>query len=255
MSGFDTVLTFIGLGLYDKTDISEKGLARIRSADYVFLETYTSRLMGTSIEELSEYYGKPVQPVGRDDVEQHPDEILTKAGREHVVFLCAGDPMVSTTHADLRMRAASRGIKTAIIHAASISSAVCGLSGLQNYRFGKSCSVPFPQKNWFPRTSIEVIAQNLPLRLHTLVYLDIQDERFMTVPEAITLLETMAEERKIHLPLYVGIARAGSDDPLVRAGSAGALKSVNFGAPLHILIVPAELHDMERSYLEMFAGL
>ncbi len=65
----------------------------------------------------------------------------------------------------------------------------------------------------------------------------------------------MAGESKIHIPLYVGIARAGSDSPLVRAGSALDLRSVDFGPPLHILIVPAELHDMERSYLEMFAGL
>jgi diphthine synthase len=242
------MLTFIGLGLYDKTDVSEKGLVSIRNADHIFLENYTSRLMGTSYEELGRHYGKPVRLLGREDVEQHPDELLTKAESQNVVFLCAGDPMVSTTHADLRMRAASRGIKTAIIHAASISSAVCGLSGLQNYRFGKSCSVPFPQKNWFPTTSVEVIAQNLSLRLHTLVYLDIHEERYM-------LLEKMAEEKNLHLPLYVGIARAGSEDPLVKAGSADTLKSVNFGPPLHILIVPAELHDMERSYLEMFAGL
>ena len=249
------MLTFIGLGLYDKNDVSEKGLACIRNADHVFLEIYTSRLMGTSYEELENQYGKPVHLLGRNDVEQHPDDLLNKAERSHVVFLCAGDPMVSTTHADLRMRAAARGIKTAIIHAASISSAVCGLSGLQNYRFGKSCSVPFPQKNWFPTTPIEVIAQNLSLRLHTLVYLDIQDDRSMTIHEAIALLEQMAEERKMHIPLYVGIARAGSGDPLVRAGTAGTLRSVDFGLPLHILIVPAELHDMERSYLEMFAGL
>jgi diphthine synthase len=249
------MLTFIGLGLYDKNDVSEKGLTCIRNADHVFLEIYTSRLMGTSYEELKNQYGKPVHLLGRDDVEQHPDDLLSKAECSHVVFLCAGDPMVSTTHADLRMRAAARGIPTAIIHAASISSAVCGLSGLQNYRFGKSCSVPFPQKNWFPTTSIEVIAQNLSLRLHTLVYLDIQDERYMTVHDAIDLLEKIAGERKMHIPLYVGIARAGSGDPLVRAGSAGTLRSVDFGLPLHILIVPAELHDMERSYLEMFAGL
>jgi diphthine synthase len=250
-----TVLTFIGLGLYDKTDVSEKGLTAIRNADHIFLETYTSRLMGTSSEELQVYYKKPVRPLGREDVELHPDDILAKAEDEQVVFLCAGDPMVSTTHADLRMRAAARGIKTAIIHAASISSAVCGLSGLQNYRFGKSCSIPFPQKNWFPKTSIEVIAQNISLRLHTLVYLDIQNERYMTVSEAVALLEQMAKESKIHIPLYVGIARAGSDNPLVRAGTALDLQSVDFGPPLHILIVPAELHDMERSYLEMFAGL
>ena len=179
------MLTFIGLGLYDKTDISEKGLACIRSADRVFLECYTSRLMGTTTEELSGYYGKPVHPLYRNDVEQHPEALLAEAAQKNVVFLCAGDPMVSTTHADLRMRAAARGIRTAIIHAASISSAVCGLSGLQNYRFGKSCSLPFPQKNWFPTTPLDVILQNLSLRLHTLVYLDIYDNRFMTVPEAV----------------------------------------------------------------------
>jgi diphthine synthase len=249
------MLSFIGLGLYDKTDVSEKGLNRIRSADHIFLEKYTSRLMGTSFDELERYYGKPLHICNREDVEQHPDEILGKAEQEHVVFLCAGDPMVSTTHADLRMRAASRGIKTEIIHGASISSAICGLSGLQNYRFGKSCSVPFPQKNWFPTSSIDVIIQNLSLRLHTLVYLDIQDDRYMSIPEAISLLEKMAEGIKMHIPLYVAIARAGSDNPVVRAGTAAALQPVDFGPPLHILIVPAGLHDMERSYLEMFAGL
>ena len=34
----NTMLTFIGLGLYDKTDVSEKGLIAIRDADHVFLE-------------------------------------------------------------------------------------------------------------------------------------------------------------------------------------------------------------------------
>jgi diphthine synthase len=249
------MLTFIGLGLYDKTDISEKGLAFIRSADIVYLECYTSRLMGTTIEELSAYYARPVHPLFRDDVEQHPDAFLTEAEGKNIVFLCAGDPMVSTTHADLRMRAAARGIRTAIIHAASISSAVCGLSGLQNYRFGKSCSLPFPQKNWFPTSALDVILQNLSLRLHTLVYLDIHDDRFMTVPEAVELLEQMAAERKVIVPLYVGIARAGSGEPVVRAGTADTVRAADFGPPLHILVVPAELHDMEREYLEVFAGL
>jgi diphthine synthase len=249
------MLTFVGLGLYDVNDISEKGLACIRNADHIFLDIYTSRLMGASYQDMERCYGKSLHLLDRENVEQDPDELLLLAETERVAFLCAGDPMVSTTHADLRMRAAARGISTSIIHAASISSAVCGLSGLQNYRFGKSCSIPFPQKNWFPTTSIDVIALNLSLRLHTLVYLDIQDKRYMTVHEAIALIEQMAAEKRVHIPLYVGIARAGSDDSVVRAGTAATLKPVDFGPPLHILIVPAELHDMERSYLEMFAGL
>ncbi|MGD0079771.1 MAG: diphthine synthase [Methanoregula sp.] len=249
------MLTFIGLGLYDKNDISEKGLNCIRNADYVYLECYTSRLMGSSREDLEQYYGKPVHPLYREDVEQHPDAILEQSGNGNVAFLCAGDPMVSTTHADLRIRAAERGIKTGIVHASSISSAVCGLTGLQNYRFGKSCSVPFPQKNWSPTTAIDVILQNRALRLHTLVYLDIQDDRYMTVPEAVSLLESMAEEKELTIPLYVGIARAGSDEPVVRAGPADTITATDFGPPLHILVVPGGLHDMEREYLERFGGL
>jgi len=249
------MLTFIGLGLYEKNDVSEKGLTLIRSADYVFLEGYTSRLMGTSTEELEAFYHKPVRLLLRADVEQHPDELLDCAARGNVVFLCAGDPMVSTTHADLRIRAAERGIPTAIVHGSSIVSAVCGLSGLQNYRFGKSCSVPFPVGNWSPTSPLEVMAENRKQRLHTLVYLDIQDNRYMTVNEGICLLEAMAQKKQVAIPLYVGIARAGSDAPVVRAGTAGTLTSADFGPPLHILIVPGELHDMEREYLVRFAGL
>ena len=249
------MLTFIGLGLFDKTDVSEKGLTLIRAADKIFLECYTSRLGGTTREELEDYYGKPVTPLFRADVEQHPDELLAAAEAGNVVFLCAGDPMVSTTHSDIRMRAAARGIRTAIVHGASISSAICGLSGLQNYRFGKSCSLPFPQKNWFPTTPLDVILSNLSQRLHTLVFLDIQEERYMTIPEAVALLEQMAAPRMAEIPLYVGIARAGSEEPVVQAGPADRIRAADFGPPLHILVVPAELHDMEREYLEMFAGL
>jgi diphthine synthase len=249
------MLTFIGLGLFDKTDISEKGLACIRQADHVFLECYTSCLMGSSTGELETYYRKPVHRLFREDVEQHPEHILSLAEKEQVVFLCAGDPMVSTTHADLRMRAAGRGIRTSIIHAASISSAVCGLTGLQNYRFGKSCSLPFPEKNWFPTTPFDVITQNLSLRLHTIVYLDIRKDRFMTIPEAVELLEQMAGEKQLAIPLYIGVARAGSDDVIVRAGPPEKIRCEEFGPPLHILVIPAELHEMEQRYLEMFAGL
>jgi len=249
------MLTFIGLGLFDREDISEKGLRLVRNADYVFLEGYTSRLMGAGKEDLEAFYNKPVRLLMRADVEQHPDELLDCAARGNTVFLCAGDPMVSTTHADLRLRAAERGIPTAIVHGASIVSAVCGLAGLQNYRFGKSCSVPFPQGHWKPTSPLDVICGNRDQRLHTLVYLDIQDNRYMTVGEAVGLLEGMAQEKGVEIPLYVGIARAGSAAPVVRAGTAKALIDFDFGPPLHILVVPGELHDMERQYLERFAGL
>ncbi len=144
------MLTFVGLGLFDLGgDISVKGLEYVRSADAVFLEAYTSRLMGTDVGAMEAFFGKEIRVLGREDVEQNPPrDILDRAAAGRVAFLTGGgDPMVSTTHADLRLRAAAAGgIETSIIHASSISSAVSGLSGLQNYRFGKSCSVPFPRE-------------------------------------------------------------------------------------------------------------
>ncbi|WOF16531.1 diphthine synthase [Methanoplanus sp. FWC-SCC4] len=250
------MLTFIGLGLYDEKDISVKGLECIKSADSVFLEGYTSRLMGADINKLEEYYGKKITFLGRADVEQHPENILKAAEEGNAVFLTGGDPMVSTTHADLRIRAKERGIKTGIIHAASIQNAVCGLSGLQNYRFGKSCSVPYPEKGWFPTTPLDTITHNIENDLHTLVFLDIKPDRHMTVGEGVSLIEQMAEKKGMKTPeIFVGIARAGSPEPVVIAGDAGKLKAADFGEPLHIIVVPAKLHLMEKEYLEIFAGL
>ncbi|MDN7024137.1 diphthine synthase [Methanoculleus sp. FWC-SCC1] len=250
------MLTFVGLGLFDVRDISVKGLDAVRRADAVYLEAYTSRLMGSSVDEMEQVFGKEIRLLGREDVEQHPDAVIDRARDGDVVFLTGGDPMVSTTHADLRIRAAEAGVPTVIVHASSIQSAVCGLSGLQNYRFGKSCSVPFPAAGWFPTTPLATVRANLDCGLHTLVYLDIQPDRYMRVPEAVGLLEEMAEATGQPAPdLYVGIARAGSESPVVAAGTADRLKAFDFGPPLHILIVPADLHPVEREYLETFAGL
>ena len=179
---------------------------------------------------------------------------LSEALAKNVVFLTGGDPMVSTTHIDLRVRAAHMGVKTEIIHGSSIVSAVCGLSGLQNYRFGKSCSVPFPHGKWCPTTPSQVIRKNLADNLHTIVYLDIQENRYMTIQEAVNLLEPMIMESGFQISCYVGIARAGSREPVVRAGTADIMRTTDFGGPLHILVIPAGLHDMEREYLEVFAG-
>ena len=248
------MLTFIGLGLSDERDISVKGLEAVRSADRVFLETHTSRLTGTNLTALEHFYGRPVIPVTREEMEVHPGEILSRAKDGDVALLCGGDPMVSTTHADLRLRAKAAGVETRIIHGASIQSAISGLTGLQNYRFGKPTSLPFPSGSWFPTTPLETILANLALHLHTLVYLDIQGDRLMTVNEGIALLGEMAARISRPAPdFFVGIARAGSEDALVAAGSGARLKRLEFGPPLHILVVPADLHPVEQEYLEAFS--
>jgi diphthine synthase len=253
------MLTFIGLGLYDEKDISLKGLEAIKDADVVYAEFYTSRLMGSTIEKMVTLYGKQVNVLVREDVEQHPkDSVLKDALDKNVVFLTGGDAMVATTHVDLRLRAKKIGIQTRIIHGASISSAVCGLTGLQNYRFGKSATVAFPYKNIVSETPYDTIQMNKANGLHSLIFLDIdRDKGYMTINRGIELLLSVEEKRKegvLKDAICVGVARAGSPEPCVKAGKIDTLQSFDFGGPLHIMVVPAALHFLEEEALVDLAG-
>lgn len=254
------MLTFIGLGLYDEKDVSVKGLEAIRNADVIYAEFYTSRLMGSSVERMEQLYGKKVIVLAREDVEQHPKENILKDARDKmVVFLTGGDAMVATTHVDLRLRAKQLGIETCIIHGASIQSAVCGVTGLQNYRFGKAATIAFQYRNIISETPYDTVKMNRKNGQHTLLFLDIDREKgYMTVNEGIRLLLEVERRRKegvVAGALCVGIARAGSPCPCVRAGNIEALESFDFGGPLHIMVIPAELHFLEEEALQALAGL
>jgi diphthine synthase len=254
------MLFFIGLGLYDEKDISVKGLEAVRKADKVYAEFYTSRLMGASAEDLERFYGKKIHLLSRNDVEVDPSW-LKEALQLNVAFLVGGDPMVSTTHLDLRLRALDLGIETKVIHSSSIVTAVSGATGLQNYRFGRSTTIPFDYtvrgKRIVPETPYLVLKENLQRNLHTMLFLDIQDTRYMTVNQGAELLvemEQTAGDSILKSSLVVGIARAGSDDATVKADFIENMKSYDFGSPLHILIVPAKLHFMEAQALVALAG-
>jgi diphthine synthase len=254
------MLFFIGLGLFDEKDISVKGLEAVRKADKVYAEFYTSRLMGASAENLERFYGKKIHLLSRSDVEVDPSW-LKEALQLNVAFLVGGDPMVSTTHLDLRLRALDLGIETKVIHSSSIVTAVSGATGLQNYRFGRSTTIPFDYtvrgKRIVPETPYLVLKENLQRNLHTMLFLDIQDTRYMTVNQGAELLlemEQTAGDSILKSSLVVGVARAGSDDATVKADFIENMKSYDFGSPLHILIVPAKLHFMEAQALVALAG-
>jgi diphthine synthase len=169
--------------------------------------------------------------------------------------------MVSTTHLDLRLRALELGIETRVIHSSSIVTAVSGLTGLQNYRFGRSTTIPFPYvsrgKRIVAETPFLVLKENLTRDLHTMLFLDIQDTRYMTANEGVDLLLEMqasAEETILDERLGIGIARAGSEDAVVKADFLRNLARYDFGGPLHILVMPAHLHFMEANALIALAG-
>lgn len=251
-------LVFVGLGLNDEKGISIKGLDEIKAADMVFMETYTSRMPDFSLERFEQMSGKKVQVIGRRELEEESgNSILNSAKNGKTIFLVPGDPFIATTHVALRIDAEKQGIHTRIVHGASIISAIVSLSGLHNYKFGKTVTVPFPEN--FSATPYNVIAQNKTFGLHTLCLLDLKasENQFLSVNQALKMLIEIEEKDKKGAvtvdTVALGVARAGSDNPTLKADFVRDLFAFDFGPPPYSLIVPGELHFMEVEALIAFA--
>jgi diphthine synthase len=255
------MLTFVGLGLYDERSVTVAGRDAIDAAERVFAEFYTSRLVGTDLESLERFHDTDIELRDRAGIERDPEPILDAAESEHVAFLTAGDTMVSTTHTDLRLRAHERGIETRIVHGTTAQTAAGSLTGLQNYRFGKATTLPFEQAHGgdgVPDSVVSTIQDNRERDLHTLVYLDIKvddphwsesDDTYMTADHAAGLLAEAFPDT-----LAVVVARAGSPEPTVAAETLSELSRRSFGEPLHLLVIPGELHPIEEETLEAIAS-
>lgn len=254
-------LVFIGLGLYDEKDISLRGFEELKEADTVFAEFYTSLMPALCIRKLEETLKKEIIVVSRNMLEEEDGQQLFEAAKKgKVVFLVQGDPLIATTHVDLRISAVKRGIKTRVIHGASVVSAVRGISGLQNYKFGKSVTIPFSEEGFISETPYNVIRDNKKMGLHTMCYLDIkaEEKKYLTINEALNILLTIEKQKKEQVitakTLVVGVARAGSQQPVIKAGYVEEVKNYNFGEPPHTLIFSGKLHFMEAEALITLAN-
>ncbi|XP_021851878.1 probable diphthine methyl ester synthase [Spinacia oleracea] len=271
------MLYIIGLGLGDEKDITLKGLEAVKKCEKVYIEAYTSLLsFGISSDGLSnleKLYGKPVTVADREMVEEKADSILSQACNSDVAFLVVGDPFGATTHTDLVVRAKQIGVDIKVVHNASVMNAI-GVCGLQLYRYGETISIPFFTETWRPDSFYGKIKRNRDLGLHTLCLLDIkvkepsleslcrgkkiyEPPRFMSIGTAIEQL--LEVEQKLSESAYsedtvcVGFARLGSDDQIIVAGTMKKLQTLDFGDPLHCLVIVGETHDVEEEMLGFYS--
>ncbi len=248
-------LYMIGIGLNNEKDITVKGLEAIKNCDYVYLESYTSKL-NVPVDKLEKFYNKKIILADRELVEKNSDEILDKATSKNVAFLVVGDVFSATTHSDLFLRAKKKKIEVKIIHNTSILTAV-GQVGLSLYNYGKTTSMPFFEKSFEPETPYDVIKMNLKNGLHTLVLLDIKPDRLMTVNVALKQLLEIEDKRKEKVMSknmkLLGCARLGSDDSVIKYGKVSELLNYDFCSPLHCLIIPGKLHFVEEDMLNFYS--
>lgn len=243
------MLWLIGTGLNDEKDLSVRAVDIIKKADYIYLESYTSIWRG----DLSKITDKEVVKADRDLVENKADEIISKAKDKDVVFLVVGDVLSATTHADLILRAREKGVKFKMLHNASVLTAV-GDCGLSLYKFGKVSSIPFHNEN--VETPYDVIKENKDL--HTLLLLDLKNDKTMSVSEGIKYLLKVEGKRKENVftedSFCVGCASLGTSEEDIKFGKAKDLLDYEFKSYPQCLIVVGKLHFVEEEFLEMFGN-
>ena len=102
---------------------SLKSLKIMEDCDKTYYESYTSPIIRENVfGELSQALSdSKVEVVKREFVEDGR-VILDAAKDSTIALVCAGDPMVATTHQELRTRAIKLGIQTRVIHGSSIIS-------------------------------------------------------------------------------------------------------------------------------------
>lgn len=240
-------LYMIGLGLSDEKDISVRGFETVKNCDFIYLESYTSKLQ-CDVSKLEKLYEKEIIIADRGVVEKKADEMLDKAKDKNVAFLVIGDPMCATTHIDLRLRAKEKDIKVEVIHNASIISAI-GVVGLEVYKYGKVTSIPFHNSN--VKAPIEVYEMNQKNGLHSLFLLDLDPigNKFMSIKDAIEYLISNGIKEDIEA---VGCARIGSSDQVIKVDSLKDLGNYDYGNAPYCIVIPGNMHFMEEDALKLY---
>jgi len=248
------MLYIIGLGLSWK-DLSQKALEAVNKCDELYLESYTS-LADFSVRQLERLLGKKIKPLNRKQTEEI-QPFFKQAHVKDIALLIYGDPLSATTHIEILNQAKKKKIKVEIIHSTSVLTAVAE-TGLQLYKFGKTASIPMPEKNFQPESFFNILEQNQSISAHTLFLLDLKPEqnKFLTIKQAIQLLLSISKKRKSKIftenTLCIGCARLGSQTQLIKAVRAKDILKTNFNKPPYCLIVPSNLHFTEEEFLKRF---
>jgi diphthine synthase len=250
-------LAFVGLGLGDERDLGSRAIETLRASGEIFAEEYTAVASAGTVERLAASLSRPIRKLSRAELESETPLLEALGRTDRVALLVVGDPFAATTHVSLRLAAERAGHEWRYLPGASILTAAAGFLGLMHYRFGRTVSLPFPSPGFRPRSPLERLGENRSRGLHTLVLLDLAPEgpRFLTANEGLSLLREQDPEGTV-LPDVAPVAvaaRVGRPDAAGFFGTFDHLRTVDFGAPMHTIVVPApELHFEEEAALARF---
>ena len=245
------MLWFVGTGISGYRGLSFAAVDILKKCDLIYVERFTSALSDSDLQGLESILAKEVRAVHRWFVEDGR-EILDAAQTKQVALVAYGDPLIATTHSELRSRAARKSIQTAVLHAASGVASIMGEAGLHVYKFGRMVTMMSE-----PQSAISVyntIFENLLAGSHTLILTeyshDESKEPFFLDPLSLFNMLLDAERDQKHQifsenTFVVVASRVGMSDQRITSGKVGSLAKIDFGAGPHSVIVTGSLHFTE----------
>ncbi len=252
------MLYLVGIGLKPK-HLTLEALELLRECDKVYLETYTSQYSEGTKTGFEELIGKKTIELGRKEVEEGFDSIFEEAEKQKIALCIYGNPLGATTHLQVLLDASKKGIKTQIIPGMGIFE-FTAFTGLERYKFGKTTSIVFHEEYYEPESFYDVIIQNKNIGLHTLCLLDIRkdEDRLMSIRNAIDILESIEEKREqsvLNDTIMIGIAGLGGKGQQIKADNMERLKNFNFTSFPQSLIVCGKLNEKEVEGLRELSDL
>jgi len=233
----------ISVGLNPK-QLTIEAIEAIKSCNYLYIDNYTNIFSEGDISELEKTVGKTIKPLNRKEIEQEKEYL-----KDNSCLLVIGNALSATTHYIIIEEARKKALNTKIISGVSIFN-YRGVSGLFEYKFGKTTSIVYPEGNYKPTSFYDCVIDNLKNNAHTLCLLDIKTEqqRLMSIREACSILEEIDKEKNNCLDNLVCVALCGvaSDKQEIITFDFKNYKNIESKAFPQTLIICAQLNDIER---------
>ncbi len=240
------MLNIIGLGY--NIDPTMKGLELIDKSDEVYLETYTTPILNDIKTFVEKQIKKEIILIDRSKLESN--YLIERAKQKQISLLVIGDPFFATTHISLIVECKRANINVNIVNNASIFNAI-GKTGLSLYKFGRTVTLSYWRENYKPTSPFDFIIKNKSIGLHTLVLLDVaEDKGPMSAYEGLNMLKEMEKIKKVKIldKLFV-LSRIGFEDERINYGDIDILLKKDLGSPLFSFIIPGELNNIEREFI------
>jgi diphthine synthase len=256
------MLYLIGLGLNSK-GISQEGIEYARRCKKIYLENYTVDFP-YPVSAISELLGKKVELADRDKVEGL--SIIDEAQKLDIALLIYGSPLTATTHITILDECNKSGIRCKIVPNASILDAVAE-TGLQLYKFGKITSMPAwrllrkPQglvhldavsrtkESYEPDSFMRIVKENQGINAHSLILIDIG----LDIRNALEQLEKSAEKQGVELKKLIICQSLGTGRQKIFYKKFEEFKEFTSVKKPYCIIIPGQLHHVEKDFLESFA--